>query len=187
MQFQDVIERRQSRRRYAGQKVDWKYVAQILEAGRLAPAAGNLGTVRFIVISDSQQIKGIAQAADQDFIAKAGWLIAVCSENKRVYNAYSERGLKYAKQQAGAAIENMLLKITDLGLASCWVGAFDDETIKNILAVPQDIEIEAIIPVAQGTKFIGEAKRPKLKLNDITYFDRWGQRLMKPLKKAIDR
>jgi len=187
MQFQDVIEKRQSRRRYADKKVDWKYIAQVLEAGRLAPAAGNFPTVRFIVLSDKDKLNKLAEAAGQDFIAKASWLIVVCSDNKRIYNAYSERGLRYSRQQAGAAIENMLLKITDLGLASCWIGAFDDEAIKNLLAIPQEIEVEAMVPVAYGTKFIGEVKRTKLKLNDIVYFDRWEQGLMKPIHKPHPR
>ena len=187
MKFDDVVEKRQSRRRYAGKKVDWKDVSEVLEAGRLVPMAGNICTLRFIVVFDSKQIKQIAEAAGQDFIANVSWLIAVCSENKRIENAYGERALKYSRQQAGATIENMLLKITDLGLASCWIGDFDDNAVKNILVIPQDIEVEAIIPIAYGTKFVGEAKRKKVALNDITYFDRWGQRLMKPLNRIEER
>jgi nitroreductase len=187
MKFDEVIEKRQSHRNYAGKKVDWKYVAEIMEAGRKAPMAGNIFTVRFMVVTDGDKIAKIAQAAVQEFIQKASWLIIVCSENKRIDNAYSERGLKYSRQQAGAVIENMLLKITDLGLASCWIGAFDDEAVKSILNIPSDIEVEAIIPVAYGTKFVGESKRKKTALNDLVYFDKWGNRLMKPLHKVETR
>ena len=68
------------------------------------------------------------------------------NEIKRIYESmvlarvYDERALKSLPQQAGAAIENFLLKITDLGLSTCWTGAFSDEQVKRILQIPEDIE-----------------------------------------------
>ena len=46
---------------------------------------------------------------------------------------HGERGRIYARQQAGAAINTLLLKLTDLGLQSCWVGSYDDEKIRELL------------------------------------------------------
>ena len=69
----------------------------------------------------------------------------------------------------------MLLEITDLGLASCWIGAFDDNIIRKILGIPQDVEVEAILPIAKKP-MIRESQRKKVPLNSILFFDRYGKK-----------
>ena len=73
----------------------------------------------------------------------------------------------------------MLLKITDLGLASCWIGAFYDEAVKRILGIPEEIEVEAIIPISKKPVFARESKRKNIDLKEIIHFDRYGQKIMK--------
>ena len=183
MQFGDVLKKRKCVRRYTVKDVGWQHVAAILEAATLAPMAGNIFTPCFLIVSDKKKMQQLADAAAQDFLASASWLIVICSDNKRAYNAYGERALRYSRQQVGAAIENMFLKATELNLATCWVGAFDDEAVKNILAIPQDIEVEALLPIAYPTRFISEPRRLKPRLKDVLFFERWGQRIMKPVKR----
>ena len=85
---------------------------------------------------------------------------------------FEERAEKYIKQHAGAAIENFLLKITDLGLVSCWIGAFSDLTVKNILRIPDEIDVEAILPVAYESKELKNKARQRIKpdLRARTFF-----------------
>ena len=64
---------------------------------------------------------------------------------------YNERGRVYSRQQAGAAINTILLKLVDLGLSACWVGAYSDEIIKQLLKIPEHMQIEAIIPVGYSS------------------------------------
>ncbi|MCK4721500.1 nitroreductase family protein, partial [bacterium] len=54
------------------------------------------------------------------------YIIVVCSDITQLKRSYGSRAEMYGRQQAGAVIENILLKVTDLKLASCWVGAFDE-------------------------------------------------------------
>lgn len=175
MKLDDAIRRRHSIRSYSRRGVEWDSIVEVLDAARLAPFAGNLCTLRLILVSEKQKIQEIAYAARQNFIANAPALIVVCSNPEIAVNVYSMRGFRYSRQQAGAAIQNMLLKITDLGLASCWVGAFDDNKIKAILGIPQEIELEAILPVAHKA-MIREAKRVKVPLSNILYFEHYGRK-----------
>ena len=101
---------------------------------------------------DYEKIKAIAQACRQSFISQAPVLVVVCSDSKNAEIMYGKRAEKYVRQHAGAAIENFLLKITNMGLASCWIGAFSDETVRNVLEIPENIEIEAIFPIAYPSK-----------------------------------
>ncbi len=184
MDVEKAIKERHSTRRYGTKPINWDDLMAICDMVRYAPFAGNVCTARLVVVSDIEKIKQIAQAAVQDFLAFAPYLLVVCSDNTQVERLYGERGKRYSRQQAGATIQNMLLKMTELGLASCWVGAFDDNAVKRILAIPNNFEVEAILPVAHKTLFFRFGRRKRQELYNIMFFDRYGQRVAKPPKKA---
>ena len=148
MNFDKVIKERHSVRSFKKtKKPDYKKIIEIIEAGTLAPLAGNMFSIKYLVVADKEKIGKIAEACQQDFVGEVAFLIVVCSDRKPLDKHYYERGKIYSRQQAGASVENMLLKATELGLASCWVGAFSDETIRHILNIPDDIELEAVLPI----------------------------------------
>ncbi|MEM4703225.1 MAG: nitroreductase family protein [Candidatus Pacearchaeota archaeon] len=169
-----IIRARRSIRRYSDKKVSFKDVTEILDVARFAPMAGNIFTLKLIVVSARQKIKDLAQAAQQPFLNDSSFIIVVCSETSKVVRSYASRGVKYAHQQAGAAIQNMLLKITSLGLASCWIGWFDDTAVKRTLKVPQEVDIEALIPIAYADGKPGKVFKPDLK--SIIFFEEWGKK-----------
>ncbi|GAG12450.1 unnamed protein product, partial [marine sediment metagenome] len=163
MDVDKAIKERHSVRNYSDKKVGLKDVVHIMDAGRLAPAAGNVHTIRFVLVEDKDMKRKIAKAAlSQHFLEKAQYVIVVCSDVKRMRKAYGERGLIYARHQAGAAIENMLLKIVSLGMGSCWVGAFHEATVKKLLKIPQELIIEALIPVGYSAGRRVERKKHDL-------------------------
>lgn len=184
MQLDDAIRKRHSIRRYSSKPVSWEQIVKILDAATYSPMAGNIYTIRLILVSEKEKIQEIARAAVQDFIASAPYLVVVCSDNTQVTRIYEERGLRYSRQQAGAAIENILLKITDLGLASVWISAYDDDAIKRILQIPEHFEIEAILPIAKKPVFVHEVGMRKPDLQNILFFEKYGQRTAKPVRRA---
>lgn len=182
MDLDKAIKERHSARRFKSKSPDWRKIIEAIEAGSKAPLAGNIPTVKFILVSDKEKIAELAQACQQDFVATAEYVVVACSDNAQIKRSYDERGLRYSRQQAGAAIENFLLKITDLGLATCWIGAFSDETVKNALQIPDDVEVEAMFPIGYELPHASK-QRTKPKLDDILYFDFWKNKFMKPKKK----
>ena len=76
-----------------------------------------------------------------------------------------------------------MLKITDLGLASCWIGAFSDEMVKRILRIPDEFQVEAILPVAFESKLSKTKQRTKSSLENRIYFNEWRNKFS---KKYID-
>ncbi len=181
MDLNKVIRERHSVRRFASKKPDWRKIIKAIEASTLAPSAGNISTVRFILVSDKSKIQELAEAALQDFIATVDYVVVVCSDNKQVERSYGERGLIYSRQQAGAAIQNFLLKLTDLGLSTCWVGAFSDMTVKRILQLPEDVVVEALLPI--GYEYGKGKQRKKPDLDSVLFFDVWKNKYMTDLKK----
>lgn len=183
MDLDKTLKTRASIRNYSDKKPNYDKIIDAVEAANLAPSPGNLLILKFIIVEDEETIEKIAQACQQPFIKKAQVLVIVCSDSKKTKIMYDKRADKYIKQHAGAAIENFLLKITDMKLASCWVGAFSEITIKNALKIPEEITIEAVLPIAYPHKTDKTKQKSKPNLGNIVYFDVWNNKYKKPIRK----
>jgi len=181
MDLDKTIKKRHCVRKFKTKKPGWEKIAKALEAASKAPLAGNIPTVKFVVVFDKDKIEKLAQAATQSFIGAAQYVVVVCSDPTQCKRSYGERAERYCKQQAGAAIENFLLKITEMKLASCWVGAFSDTTVKDILRIPDHIEIEAILPVGYEMGKCTARKKPNL--DDCIFFNTWKNKFMRAKRK----
>ena len=124
----------------SNKKVKFEKIVDAIEAANMAPSPGNLSILKFILVENLEIIDKVADTCQQDFIRRAQQVIILCSEPRRVKNIYNEKAEKYTNYHVGAAIENFLLKITDLGLASCWVGYFAEEVLKNVLKIPEETD-----------------------------------------------
>ena len=183
MNINTAIKKRTSVRHYSQRKVSYNKIIEIIEAGNHAPSPGNLPIARFVVVEDKEKIYKITEATQQAFVNDAQFLIIICSESKKAKIMYEDRTERYVKHHIGAVIENMLLKITDLGLVSCWVEAFSDITIKNILKIPDDVEIEVVLPIAYPSKLSRETQKDKPALETRIFFEKYKNKFQKAFKK----
>ncbi len=182
MKLDKAIDERHSVKNFKKKKkVNWRDIIEAIDAARKAPLAGNLSTLRFILVSEKDKIEKISKASQQKFVADVNYVVVVCSDSEQQKRNYNKRGLRYCKQQAGAAIENFLLKITDLKLSTCWVGAFSDKEVKNILNIPDNIDIEALFPIGYEMGEKNQAKKPNL--DNILYYNKWNEKHMKQVRK----
>ena len=172
MKTQEAIESRMSIREFSNKSVKFDLVLEVIDAANHSPFAGNINNLKFLIIEMPENKKFIAEHSQQFWINDAQWIVLVCSEFKKLEDLYKDRAKNYAKQQAGAAIENMLLRITDLGLASCWVGAFTDDSIKVHFKIPDNWEIEAIIPIAYP-KDKKQKQVRKIDLDKKIFWEKW--------------
>lgn len=169
----EVIKTRRSIRKYKNIKVDLEKINLILEAGRWAPSSGNLQNWYFIVVQDKKKINKIAEYCMQPWISTAPLVIVVCSDTERVVDWYGERGRFYSIQNIAAAVQNMLLQAHSIGLGSCWIGAFNEEKIKELLKIPKNIEVHAIITLGYPDESPESERKP---LEDIVFFEEWGSK-----------
>jgi nitroreductase len=162
----EAIAKRRSIRKYQERDVDDKLIGVLLWAAAQAPSAGNLQDWRFIVIRDKKTKELLYNAAlRQDHIKEAPVLIVVCSDLEVLSLRYGKRGeIVYSLLDCGAAIENLLLAATALNLATCWISAFDEEDVKNILRLPDFVRPVAIITVGYP------AEKPEEKEVDYSRF-----------------
>lgn len=174
MDFDKVVQKRRSVRKFKAKRVSWKNVLEAISAAIHGPFANNKNNLMFLIIENPETIQKIAALSEQDWIADASIVVAVCSNALPLEQLFDERGKGYARQQAGAAIQTMLFKLVDIGLAACWVGSFEDEKVKNLLEIPANIQIEALIPIGyEPAKTLAPRKRD---LDTCIYWEAWDKR-----------
>lgn len=167
----DAIKGRRSVREFKPDPIDEKDVEKILDAGRLAPSAGNCQPLELVVVKDQAQKGRLVHAAlGQTFIAEAPVVIVVCANVPRTSRRYGRRGAElYCIQDTAAATQNILLAAYALGYATCWVGAFDEEVAAKAIKAPPDVKPLAIIPVGRPAE--KPTATPRLPLSKIVHHD----------------
>jgi nitroreductase len=181
MQLDKAIKERHCVRKFSNKKPDWREIIECIDAARYAPMAGGNFTLKFVLVDDEKTIRKLADAAQQDFISDAKYVVVVCTNPSRTKNAYGGRGEKYCRQQAGAAMENFFLKIQEKKLATCWVGHFVDRLVREALKIPEDVDVEAMFPV--GYEFNKRPLREKIELDNVLYFYEYKNKKMKKKEK----
>jgi len=172
-----AIRKRRSVKKFTTKKPDWRDIIECIDATRYAPMTGNNFTLKFIIVKEKETIQKLADASQQPFVAQAHYVVIACSNPTRTINMFEERGKRYLRQQAGAAIENFLLKIEEKGLATTWVGHFVDYLVKEAVGIPRDIEVEAIFPIGYESDPKTLQKR-KIDLDNLLYFEKYGNKKM---------
>jgi nitroreductase len=144
----ECISRRRSVRAYSGKQVPREALEKILEAALMAPSAGDIHPYRIIVVTDSGKIRRIAEAAlNQIFISQAP-VVIVYLVNLEEAAGYGRRGVElYSLLDVGASMENLMLAATSLGLSTCWVGAFDEKRVEEIVGAPRGYRAVSLTPL----------------------------------------
>ena len=163
--FEAIKKRRSTRRFDASKQVSDEQIQKILEAGRLAPSAHNLQDWFFIVVKDQdKKDKLVEAAAGQSFVGEASIVIVVCAD-LRLADRHSTRHGEdfYLIQDAAIATTQMWLVVTNLGLGACWVGAFDEERVKQVLNLEDHLRPVALLPIGYPAEFPSPTPRRKIK------------------------
>ena len=161
--FAELAKSRRSIRKFEDKDVKKKQLTRLIEAAQAAPSAGNCQPWHFYAIKDKKIQAELKECAyGQDFILSAPACIAVCTDSKRCEARYGERGKTlYVFQDTAAAIQNILLCAKDMGLGTCWVGAFEEPAAAQALNLPESLRPVALISVGYpDQKFEPQNRRP---------------------------
>lgn len=168
MDFWSVLERRHSMRAFQSAPVSDEAVERILDAAIRAPSAGNRQPWHFVIVRNARAKAALEQAAyGQSFVSEAPVVIVVCAEPERSAARYGERGRRlYCLQDTAAAVENILLAATALGLGACWVGAFDEAAAARAVALPEHFRPVALVPL--GVPAESPEATPRRTLDEVS-------------------
>jgi nitroreductase len=160
MDVSQAIKERYSVRKYRDEEVTDTVLNKILEAARLAPSAANRQRWKFVVVKDPERRKALARAAaGQRFVGEAPVVIAAVSLDPE----YVMRcGVPEYAVDLAIAVDHMTLQAVELGLGTCWIGAFSQEEVKRILKIPENCKVVALLPVGYPADTPGPKSRKSL-------------------------
>jgi nitroreductase/uncharacterized protein YdhG (YjbR/CyaY superfamily) len=185
MDFFKAVERRRSVRKFKPNPISSIDLKKILEAARLAPSGSNRQPWYFIVIRDLETKKLISVAANnQAFIAEADTVIVALGNSSAITSGGKvRRSLTRLphRQDPMIAVEHMVLAATALGYGTCWIGAFDEGKVKEILKVPESLEVITLLPV--GVPDENPSARSRKTFSEIFFNESYGIPLV--MKKAL--
>ena len=164
MDLFDVIHSRQSVRAYQARDVETDKLNTILSTLLKAPSAGNLQAFKVYVVRDARRKLALAAAAlNQEFLAQAPVVLVFCADRERSASRYHQRGEQlYSLQDATIAVAYAQLAAVALGLATCWVGAFDDQPVTRIMEVPPSQHPIAMLPIGYAAELPSPTSRRPL-------------------------
>ncbi|NJD53378.1 MAG: nitroreductase family protein [Candidatus Methanoperedens sp.] len=172
MEFMEVIKGRRSVRKFKDLAVGEEIIEELLKAAQMAPSAGNLQARDFIIVTSKITKQKLTKAAlGQSFIEQAPVVIVVIANIERSSRIYRSRGELYAIQDATAGIENMLLTAYSMGLGTCWIGAFDENAVSELLGIPDKTLPVAII--SAGYPDEQPVMPPRIAMEKIVHRETW--------------
>jgi len=176
----NLLKSRRSIRVYQDKPIPQDLLLQILEAGRWAATAANLQPWHFIVVTDPETRKGIGEVARFFFVnshvGKAPVVIVV---------GFDTRKGEYGRYDSTLAGGNMMTLASSLGLGTCWIGAFDEPKVKEILEIPEPIEVIALITLGYPEE--KAEVPPRVELEKIVHWESWSNVRRRTLKDGMLR
>jgi len=168
MEFFDVLEKRRSIRKFKDKEIEEEKLQKIFEAANSAPSAGNLQSYEIVVVKNQEKKNALARASlNQKFVAEAPVVLVVCANEDRA-SPYGKRGKAlYCINDADIAASYIQLAATDLGLGTCWVGAFNEDDVRKIINAPNHIRPIVLLPLGYPDETPRKPKRRAL--NDLIH------------------
>ena len=165
----EAISKRRSIRNYKTIPVEDGKLEKILEAARISPSAANRQEWKFIVVKNQETRDKLVNAANgQKFVGQAPVTIVGCStESERVMPC----GQFAYTVDLSIAVSFMILEATELGLGTCWLGAYDEVAVKKVLDIPDEIRVPAMFTLGYADE--DPDMRPRKDINEVICIDKY--------------
>jgi len=169
MSVRTAIRERRSIRSFSDTPVEDEKLSLVLEAARLAPSARNRQEWQFIVVRDVETRKKLADAANgKAFVGEAPIIIVACATEAEYVMSCGQLA---GTVDTSIALAFLILQAQELGLGTCWLGAYSESEVKAILGIPRQVRVIAMTPLGYPAE-VPEA-RPRRSLDEIVSFERY--------------
>ncbi len=169
MDVQQAIRERYSVRSYEDRPVESAKLNAVLEAARLAPSGSNRQPWKFVVVQDADRREAMKAACrGQKFVAVAPVVIAAVGIlPDRVMSC----DIPGDPVDVAIAIDHMTLTATELGLGTCWVGAFDQDAVRSVLGIPDSAKVIEVLALG----YPADSAKPKERktLDEVVCWETW--------------
>ena len=169
MNVMEAIKSRRSIRSYQDRPVEEEKLQAVLEAAQWAASARNMQEWKFIVVRDQERRQELMKAAkNQKFVGEAPVVIAACGT---ITDHVMSCGQLSYPIDVAIAVTDMTLEAVELGLGTCWIGAFREDEVKRILSIPDDVRVLALTPLGYPDE--EPRDRGRKELSEIISYDKY--------------
>jgi nitroreductase len=168
MSFLELAGKRYSVRAYKADPVETEKLQGVLEAARLAPTAGNRQPFKIVVIRTHGREAELKRIYPKEWFCQAPIVIGICAIPSQAF--VRSDGKNYGDVDATIAMDHLIMAAADLGLGTCWIGAFDAAAARELLHAPEGVEPLAFTPLG----YPADAPRPKKRkpLSELMVWER---------------
>lgn len=173
MDFLDLAKERYSCRYFDTEKqIEQEKINKILEAARVAPTGRNSQSQRILVLTDKRELEKLSGCTQYGWGAPL--VMIVCYDKNESWKRTCD-GADGGIIDMSIITTHMMLEVTNLGLGSTWVGAFDPAKAKDIYNIPENYEVVALLPIGYPSK---EAHPSRLHadrktINEIAFYNKF--------------
>ena len=169
MDFLALVRSRYSVRSYEDRPVEQDKLDRVLEAVRLAPSASNRQPWKFVVIREAETRRELVEPCfNQQFVAQAPVVIAGVGlmPNRKLHC-----GIPGDPVDLAIAMDHLALAAAAEGLGTCWVGAFYQDRVREVLGIPESAQVVELMTLG----YPADSPPPKSRkpISDIVCYDRW--------------
>jgi nitroreductase len=169
MDFLELAKKRCSVRAYKSTPVEDKKLKYILEAARVAPTGANRQSFQLIVIHTKGREGELRLIYNKDWFVQAPIVICACATP--IQDQSHPEGRRYGEVDVAIVMDHLILAATDLGLGTCWIGAFNPNAVREILGLPE--EVKPIVLATVG--YSDDGTRPKVRksIDELVRYKHW--------------
>ena len=171
MDFDQLVNLRYSCRHYSPDLVEEKLLEKILNAARLAPTAANKQPFQIIIINTENKQEDLLKIYNRDWFVQAPLVLCICSVPEQGWVRHSYDKKNYSIVDAAIVVDHLTLQAADLGLGTCWIGAFNPTEAIDYLKIPKGVEPIAFTPL--GYPLDEPKEKTRKQLSNLIRYDTW--------------
>ncbi|MBE9481749.1 MAG: nitroreductase family protein [Bacteroidetes bacterium] len=179
MNFQELINKRQSVRKYSDKAVEKEKINRCIEAARLAPSASNSQPWKLLIVDNPELKNKVAKETCSKllkfnkFVLEASVIIVIVLEKAKVKTRIGEKlkNKEWRLIDIGIAAEHFCLQATEEGLGTCMLGWYNENPIKKLLNIPDNKSIGLLISVGYPVKDYKLRKKIRKDIEQIVSYN----------------
>jgi nitroreductase len=199
MEFRNLVLKRRMVRNFTDEPVAPELVQQILDLARHAPSAGFTQGQSFVVVTQPDLRRAIAELLGETeyvaggfdpFVSRAPVLVIPCISEAAYHRRYQENDklmddgseiewpVPYWHMDIGCAVMLLLLAAVDLGLDAGFAGVWDLDALRELLGIPDEVMPVGVIPIGHRAPDVPSPslKRGRKPESEYAHWERWGNR-----------
>lgn len=168
MDFLELAEKRFSCRKFKDMPIEEEKIQAMLKSAQLAPTAVNFQPQRILVLTDKEKIEKLDTNKCTRYTFNAPLIMVVCYDTEK---SWKRRCDNHDEGEVDASIvtAHIMFEAVQLGLGCTWVGSFNPDIAREVLNIPDNYNITALLPIGYPDEEPSENHRKRIAIEEFAF------------------